>query len=218
MTQRSKGRWCRPTIRPLLLCVSCAAAIVVLSSCNKSDLSTPKGAAETFVAALDSGDVETAEKASTGADSRFLQSLAKAQANVKKYRDAMASRFGPDGRRTVADKLKDADFKETGATAIVTLKGDPRQSILRKVSGEWKVDLSVSSGLGGALAAGYGDEIPASDLGIMLERINRDTIGTGLMEAIGNAAGEVAAELNAGKYSNATQARTAFREKLRSGG
>lgn len=189
----------RSAARPLFTWVLSLSAVLLLPACNKGGLSTPKDAAQTFATAVANGDIETAKKASTGGDPGFIQSLATFAANMKKYRDAMASKFGDEGKAAaegtansataIATKLNDGEVKENGDTATITSKMDSKPLTLKKVNGEWKVDLSQTAGLGGAL-------------------------GAGLMDPMGQVAAEMADEVNAGKYSSAKAAQAAFGTRM----
>src|SRR5947209_2729219 len=105
MTHQPRMRSFPLTARPLVCCVLSLAAMLTLSACNKASLSTPKEAAQTFATALENGDADTAKKASTGADPKFVESMATATGNMKKYRDAMVAKFGDEGKNGVGGKV-----------------------------------------------------------------------------------------------------------------
>lgn len=184
----------------VLLLASCALAAGAMTGCNKSDLSTPKGAASTLAKALQTGDVDTARKASTGADDKTIQTLVSVVSGMKKLQDAMTAKFGAEetksmtgrasnGMSDMLKKLDDADEKVSGDTAVVTPKGGGRPINLKKIDGNWKVDLSELS------------KASASPM----------------FESIGKAASETADEVNAGKYKSAAEARKAMTMKMMGG-
>ena len=176
-------------------------AVAWMAGC-KGDLSTPKGAAKTFATAMEKGDAATAQKASTGADPKLVASMATAMGNVKKMRDAAKSKFGAsaDSFGTTQghdfsdyeQKLDDADVKEQGDTATITPKqGQPMK--LKKVDGDWKVDLSeIGSG-------------PMAQA------------GGGMFDAMSKAATETTDDINAGKFKTAQEAEQAFGMKMLGG-
>jgi hypothetical protein len=169
-------------------------SVGMLAGCGGSDLSTPKGAAKAFAVALQNGDAEGAKKASTGGDPKIIEGMANAASSMKKLRDAAVAKFGDEGKTfggrknadlDLAKNVDDATFKEEGDTATMTPKeGSPLK--LKKVSGEWKVDVSE-------MAAG-----PMA------------TMGAAMFDSMAKAAKTTGDEISAGKYKTAAEAKQAF--------
>ncbi len=118
----------------------------LLTGCNRTDLSSPKAAAKTFFKAMENNDVATAKKACTGADDKSIESLAATMANFKKFSDAAKSKFGDkaknldDLKAFDVDSIDQATVKENGNEAMLDSKGSNAK--LKKVDGDWKVDVS----------------------------------------------------------------------------
>ncbi len=183
-----------------LAALACCAALIT-AGCDGDDLSTPKGAAQTFASAMESGDVETAKRASTGADPKMIETMAKAMGSMKKLKEAAISKFGDEGKRITSDsgdldltrKVNEAEEKIEGDTATLTTKGDMGTPMkLKKIDGSWKVDGSEMAG-------------PAAGMGIAM------------FEAAAKAADELANEISAGKYKTADEAKTAMTQKMMGG-
>ncbi|HSU67291.1 MAG TPA: hypothetical protein VLJ39_10485 [Tepidisphaeraceae bacterium] len=185
---------------PLSVWLVPALAAVWVVGCSKSSLSTPKDAAKTFATALVNGDTETANKASTGADPKTVESLVKAASNMKKLQDAAVAKFGDQGKdvsgggeeSNFADlpkKLDDAEVTQTGDTATVTPKNG-RPLKLKKVGDDWKVDMSeMASGPMASMAGA-------------------------MFDSMGKAAAETTDEVNAGKYKSVGELRDAMQKKM----
>jgi hypothetical protein len=186
----------------LFICLLLAAGSILGAGCGKGDLSTPKGAAKTFATALENGDADAAKKACTGGDPKMIDSLANAAGNMKKMREAAISKFGDEGKTAfngpdgddmgmMTTKVDDAVEKIDGDKAMLTLK-DGKPLALKKVDGDWKVDVSEMSGLGSSM-------------------------GAAMFDSMGKAAKEVTDDVNTGKYKSAADAKTAFGQKMMGG-
>lgn len=182
--------------------VAAAVLLGVLAGCGKGNLSTPQDAAKTFARAIGSGDAETAKKASTGIDPKVIDAMAAMSLNMKKMRDAAAAKFGDDGKNItfgsaedpaeMVKSIENADVKTSGDTATITPKEGGRPFQVKKVDGEWKVDMSEMNGM-------------------------MSTMGTGMFDSMGKAASQTADDINAGKFKTATEARQAFAMKMMGG-
>ena len=193
------GRMCLAAVVACALCALMAAA----GGCNKNDLSTPKGAAKSFAKALENGDAESAKAASTGGDPKAIESMAKTFGAMKKLQDAAVAKFGEEGKSVaggpgggkggnmaeMSKKVDEATEQITGDTATLTTKDGGEPLKLKKVSGDWKVDVTQ---MGGDMAKE----------------------GQPMMDAMAKAAGETADEINAGKYKTAKEAQTALGGKM----
>jgi hypothetical protein len=172
-------------------------AASVLVGC-KGDLSTPKGATKAFATAMEKGDAEAAKRASTGGNPAIVESMAKAMGSSKKLRDAAIAKFGDEGKKIMGEEHNDmaelaktvdeSEMKEDGDNATLKPKtGEPVK--LKKINGEWKVDLTE-------MTAAMG------------------TMGTGLFDSMSRAASETADDIQAGKYKTVLEAQQAFGAKM----
>lgn len=176
------------------------AFLICVAGCSKGDLSTPKGAAKSFANAIERGDADGAKAASTGGDPKTIEGLAKMGGSMKKLRDAAVSKFGEqgksmagaDGMGDMSKKVDEATEKIDGDTATLQSPGKSEPLKLKKVSGEWRVD--VSEMFGPAFA-----------------------MGAGMFDSMSKAASDTADEINAGKYKTAAEAQQAFQQKMMGG-
>jgi hypothetical protein len=165
------------------------------------DLSTPQAAAMTFVRAIEAGDADTARRAAIagGIEWDMVDALAHATTGMRKLRASATRRFGETETKRVIDprspldlsqRLKDADVASDGNVATITPKDGQNPLKLKNVDGEWKVDV-------GALTRGQ-------DI----------TRAAPLFHAVGVAATEAAAELDAGKYQSVRELQDALQSKM----
>jgi hypothetical protein len=151
---------------------------------------------------MEAGDADTA-KAATMADAEnqeLVAVLVGMVGNVNKLRDAAKSKFGEEAGSQLAGNMKTGDMakqleesevKEEGETASITNAKSPQNSVkLKKVSGEWKVDMAGSAG---------GSQI---------------TQQLPFLKAVGAAMGDLATEITDGKYKTVEEAQGALQTKM----
>lgn len=200
--QLAARRFARGPARVAAVAVVVAWALGAAAGCNKNDLSTPKSAAKSFAKAMEAGDAEAAKAASTGGDPKMIESMAKVAGNMKKLKEAAVSKFGEEGKSIgggpggkgdgLSEMVKQVDESTeqiTGDTATLTPKGGGEVLKMKKVNGDWKMDVSQ---LGGGMAQ----------------------LGAGMFDAMAKAAAETTDEINAGKYKTAKEAQTALGMKM----
>ena len=186
--------------RQLALCILALAACGVLG-CN-NDLSTPKGAAKAFATAMQNGDAAAAKRASTGGDPQMIDSLAKLSGSMKKLHDASVAKFGDQGKNLTgggggpdfsdwSKKIDDATIKEDGDTATLTLKDGGEPLKLKKINGEWKVDVAPLT-------------------------TEMASMGSAMVDSMSKAADETAGEINSGKYKTPQEAQQSLSTKMMS--
>lgn len=119
---------------------------------EKPDLSTPKKAATAFARAVQRGDMAAVKAVSIGEDEdyKIIESLSHLIDAGGKLQDAAVAKFGEAGRQATQDVQSDfARHVEQGEEHIdnqtASVGGRDRQDPLRlkKVEGDWKVDLST---------------------------------------------------------------------------
>lgn len=185
------------TVAGVVLCV-----LGLIAGCEGSEYSTPKGAAESLAAAMEKGDVEGVKRASAGGDPKAVEGMTKVVAAMKELNDAAVAKFGdqgkgiasngPGGDLDMARKVREAEVKIEGDTVTLTVKGDDDPLKLKKVDGEWKVDLSEMAG-------------PAA------------AMGAAMFDGMASAAKQTAADIKAGKYKTAEEAEAAFTAQMMGG-
>jgi hypothetical protein len=171
---------------------------------EEQDLSTPRGAATAFGKAMISGDVQAAKAAAVGDEPnlRMIDILAPATAAQNGLRQAAIAKFGESGKALVpgqdpasvdvAKEMASADVKEDGDSAVIkSTKPEAANAAvnLKKVNGEWRVDLAHS-----AQAGLIARQLPA-------------------VQALTPVINEVAADITAGKYDNVNAAGAALKSK-----
>ena len=193
------------------LMIVSSVAILMFGVCAGStfaapDLSNPKSAAMAFAKAMEAGDADVA-KAATLSDANnqeLVTTLAGMVANVNKLRDSAKAKFGDAAGEQIAGNMKsmdmakqleDAEVKETGDTASISSTKTPGNPVqLKKVDGEWKVDMASS------IAAAPGGGNIAQQLPFL--------------KAVGAAMGELSTEITAGKYKDVEEAQSAMQTKM----
>ena len=121
---------------------------------SKSNLSDPKSAAKTFAAGVQNADMSLIKNASIGSDSdyKLLETMSGVVNASMKLREAVSAKFGADQAKllpqagpgdleAVVDK---STLKVDGDTASLNEPGQDSANALhlKKVGGDWKVDLS----------------------------------------------------------------------------
>jgi hypothetical protein len=170
----------------------------------KVDLSTPKAGATAFAKALENGDLEAAKAASIADEKgvQILELLVPVMGSMKKFSDAATAKFGEEGKKisgenaeglNIAKQIEEAEIKETGDTATLATKNSKEPLKMKKVDGEWKVDIA-SMDTGGAAAD--------------IEKAKP------MFTAMAKAAAEETQAINEGKYKTADEAKQAFAMKL----
>ena len=141
--------------RLLTLCFLLAMTTRVTAD-SRPDLSSPKKAATAFAIGLQAGDLEQVKASSIGeaSDYKLMQTVTSTMSSVHKLHEAAVSRFGPDEAKKlstgvsdngdVARQIEMSDEKLDGDTATIIEKGKPETNAvhLKKVAGDWKVDLT----------------------------------------------------------------------------
>jgi hypothetical protein len=167
----------------------------------KADLSTPKGAALTFANALVSGDNAAIRACSVGSDTEYktLESLSTMVSAMKKLSDAAVEKFGKDnvitkGSNTdIAAEIEKSTAKEEGDTATIVNKDKPDDKNpmkLKKVGSDWKVDLAQT--------------LPKDGVDMLSK----------MAPAMAKVANEVTAEIKAGKFMKADEAKEALGTRM----
>lgn len=167
----------------------------------KKDLSSPKSAIKTFVQALANGDVEMAKAAAISNDSQgqMIELMAKMTGGMKKLTDAATAKFGEAGEEITGQKMKMEDNLKQIDDAKIEVKGDEATIIsqdqkspvtLKKVNGEWKVDIAS------------------------MPNVDRIAEAAPMINAMANAASATTADINADKYKTVDEAKAAFRSKM----
>lgn len=169
---------------------------VIARGANAADLTTPKKAAIVFAQALIDGDFPTAKNASAGSDQdyQYLESLIQFIAASKALHNTAINKFGDAGKSIAADaaagmtqQLNASSESIDGDKAAVGTSDGREPTLLRKIDGNWKVDLAA---------------IP-----------QKDEIGKALL-AQKKAMLDAVADLNAGKYKTAEEAQKAIQHQI----
>lgn len=183
---------------------SAATLFLMVGWARAADLSEPKAAALTFVKALADHDLATVRNASVGNDEDRgrVEAMSDLIAAQKKFSDAVNAKF-PDKappaqqRRNVAadfeEKLKTAELKIEGDIASLRDPKDPNSPPLqlKKVGGDWKVDLSSMQMRGAAVAPEQ-------------------------MKKLADATTTTADEVTSGKYATPIEAQKALTQRMMS--
>lgn len=168
----------------------------------RPDLSTPKAAAVAFMRALESGEVRAIKAVTLGSDDdyRLMSAVASAMRATRDLQKAATDRFGKAGDGIVpgqsgdpVDEISESKVKETGDTALLARKEDPegRSPLrLKKTDGQWKIDLAA---------------LPDK------RQINQ---ALPAMRATQRAMEQAAADIKAGKYKTADEAKEAVQKQL----
>ena len=145
----------RSTSRRLaaVLCAGAAVLTAFSGALAAGDYSSPKAAASTFAAAIAAGDVETAKASIVPNEKQapVVEALAKLQVAQKKFAEAAVKAYGQAGeelartndQKDAVKQIESAQVKEQGDVATLTSADSPDPLTLRKVDGQWKVDLGA---------------------------------------------------------------------------
>jgi hypothetical protein len=168
----------------------------------RPDLSTPKAAAVAFMRALESGEVRAIKAVTLGSDDdyRLMSAVASAMRATRDLQKAANNRFGKAGDGIVpgqsgdpVDEISESKVKETGDTALLARKEDPegRSPLkLKKTDGQWKIDLAA---------------LPDK------RQINQ---ALPAMRATQRAMEQATADIKAGKYKTAEEAKEVVQKQL----
>jgi hypothetical protein len=181
---------------------------------DKPDYSTPKAGAKTYAEAVLASDAARVKAACTGDEKqmRIVEAMVASITAIKQLEGAIVARFGSEqvkaaGKPPLAwddavdavKRLSEGEVKVTGDKAVITpqsREGDLGRETplpLRKVGGEWKVDLAV-----------------------MFRERPDDTLDG--MQALASTVKGLTGEVNAGRYktpAEANQATDKALEKMR---
>ena len=186
-------------LRSLSLAVVCTLVGLVGSTAlaaDAPDLSTPKKAASAFAKAVEANNIDAAKSASVGSDEdyKLVQAIGAFIASARELRDASVAQFGEAGKGISNDELSNlskqveaSDEKITGDTATLGKPEEHDPMKLKKVDGNWKVDLA---------------SIP-----------DKDQMGKALpkMQKVMTTA---ATEIKSGKYKNVDEAKQAIGQQM----
>ena len=188
---------------PLLVLMLLAVPASVSLADGKPDLSNPKGAAKAFGVAMQNGDIATVKASSIGSDADYnmIAALAQFVAAGNKLRDASVARFGPEQGKTILQATEPADIAKRvdeseqtidGDSASLAKKGGSAGDTLRlkKVDGQWKVDLNTLPG-----KQQMAQQLP-------------------VMKAMEQVMSDGAADIRAGKFKNAEEARQQIQQRV----
>jgi hypothetical protein len=120
------------------------------------DLSSPKKATTAFAIALQSGDLDQVKASSIGDDSdyKLMETVTSTMTALRRLQDAAVTRFGPEDAKKlgagvnnntqITRQVEGADEKVDGDSATILESGKPLTDVihLKKVNGNWKVDLT----------------------------------------------------------------------------
>jgi hypothetical protein len=168
---------------------------------------SPKGAAQQFFKAMESGDATAAKTVATGSDKQLamLDLLVPVISGFKQLENAAVKKWGEDARKTLSQngggagldfekQLKASTEKIDGDNATITSSNPEQQREpmkLKKVNGKWKVDMS---------------SMPAE---------NMDNPNTAkMLRLMSDAAKATATEVDQGKYATADEAKKAMGQKI----
>lgn len=203
----------RPAATLVALCAILAAAGFRSFAEDKPDTSNPKGAVSAFFKAMEKGDIPEAKSMATGSQKQLaiLETLVPLMSGFKQLENAAVKKWGEEGKKVLAEgqggggtsfnmdeELKNAKVDEKGDMATIT-PGEQSKSAgkdkspmkLKKIEGKWKIDLA---------------SLPSEGLD--------DPNATRILKAMGDIAKATAAEVDAGKYATAEDAKKAMGEKM----
>jgi hypothetical protein len=177
-----------------------------------ADDSTPKGAAESFFKALETGDADKAKALATGDEKqmKMLDLLVPLVGNFKKMEQSAVKKWGEEGKKILQgdgpgsapsfdmdSELKNAKVEEKGEVATITpakkeegKESDPMK--LKKVGGKWKIDMA-------AMPNSEGMDDPNAQK---------------VLKGMGDIAKTMAGEIDQGKYKTVLEAKEAFGQKM----
>ncbi len=183
-----------PILALLLIAGFCAAA-------EPDQSLTPKATAQAFAKALATGDAAGAKALTTNnpEDGEILEALTAMIASMKHLNQAAIAKFGPEEARRLVPRdpgdemnkhFNEAEEKVEGDSATLTTKNDKTPLALKKVAGQWKVDISSMPDRSEVVQA-----LP-------------------LFHAMAKSADTTAAEIADSKYKSAEEAQKAFGTRM----
>jgi hypothetical protein len=139
----------------------CAFLLAPVAARAADDGATPKGAAEAFFKALETGDAAKAKSLAAGdaKQMELLDLLVPLVGNFKKMEQAAVKKWGDEGKKLLSGpggsqafdiegEMKNAKVEETGDTATITpakkeegKNAEPMK--LKKIGGKWKIDMAA---------------------------------------------------------------------------
>jgi hypothetical protein len=173
--------------------------VAMAASAGAPDKEEIKKAANAFATALAGGDAAAAKAACIGAEAEtaLVEDMIGLMNAVKKLRKAGGDKFGDAGAslapeqrgpgEDLARELNAADVKIDGENATITSKSDKEEILkLKRVDGKWKIDLGAMPNKEEMLKAGP------------------------VIRTMAKAANDTAAEIAAGKFKTADEAKAAL--------
>jgi len=165
-----------------------------------ADLSTPKSAAQSFAKAVTSADNAGIRATTTGTEEQYkmVEAMAGMFKSMSDLKAAAASKYGPensiskDKDMDLAKDIDEAEFKTEGDVATMIKKNNPDDKDplkLKKIDGNWKVDL-------GSMSASESAQI------------------TKMAPAMKKAFDELRSEIEAGKHATADAAQAEMGKKM----
>ena len=171
-----------------------------LRAADKDDVKTT---ATTVATGLQNGDSAAVKAVCTGSEKQveFVGIVVDLTKSIKGLSDAAGKKFGDAGKAVIKDsgnpgeqfarQLADADIKIEGDVATLSAK-DSKEEVakLKKIDGKWKMDLTAMS--------------------------NQDEMdkASGMFKAMSKAAADAAADITAGKFKTADEARQAVDSRM----
>lgn len=194
----------RSNLFGLILSLSTTVSILAIDI----DRSSPKATAQSFIKALEAGDIQAARQmvAGTEPEKLVVDAWVDFSASVKKLRESAVKKYGDNADEAVgagatldsAKALENTQVTETGDIAtVVSTKPQPGQTPmqLRKVDGMWMIDLTET--FKGATTAGQSiEQMPA------------------MLKGWAEACRETAGEIDQGQYVTPADANQALTVKM----
>jgi hypothetical protein len=192
----------------MVVAVVCLPATTASAQTSQPAADSPKGVLLAYTKALTDGDGPAVRKlllTTSPTDEKMVNAMVETQTDMSSLSKAAASRFGDEaahatfGDPAVAatmenDILSKATETITGDTATVTANQSHQGTMmLKKVDGQWKIVVAD-------MAKGVNPE----NLDKLLQDIDKSNL---IMK-------QMAADIAAGKYTNAEAARSALDEKI----
>lgn len=184
-----------------VLGLSCVALGASSTRPSKTDLSSPKSAAEAFVESLAEGDVANAQAAviATPQQMQSVELLATMAGSMKKLTDAAVAKFGEEGAAISGQnvrltqnlqQIEQAQVDINGDTATLSSQNGRKPVTLKNQGGQWKVDMSSMPGT---------------------EQLTQSAPA---IRAMAKAASDTADDISADKFKTLDEARQAFQKQM----
>lgn len=165
------------------------------------DLSTPEATIRTLADAIEAGDIAAARAAATDESRELAEATAALGASVRAFDQAARDHFGggapttaPAGPRMLPFQwLRDAEVDTSGPNPVARAKASRLAGSvpLRRVGDAWRADLAAN-----------------------LPRGQDPARAAAMLRQMAPAAGQLAAEVRAGRYPTADQANQAFGARM----